>query len=145
MIGFNQQDGPRYDVPYPLEYATACSLLINRKVFENVGGFDLEFENYMEDYDFSYRVKEAGFTMGYVPDAKVFHKVSRTLGEFTFSRWKYQGKSTVLFYRKDDRFSSLKLWIFLVWVTIREISKGRFNILPGFWRGVLDGLRMIGK
>jgi GT2 family glycosyltransferase len=143
MIGFRKKDGPLYASAYPLEYATACALMIQRHVFEIVGGFDLEFVNYMEDYDFTYRVKENKFSMGFIPDAKVFHKVSQTLGEYSPKRWKYQGKNTVLFYRKDSRFSWLELWIFLIWSTVREVIQGNFFILPGFWQGILDGLKLL--
>jgi len=145
MIGFQQPDGKRYTSPQRLEYATACALLIRRHVLESVGGFDLEFTNYMEDYDFAHRVNEAGFKMGFVPDAQVFHKVSQTLGEYSPQRWKYQGKNTVLFYRKNGRFPWWKLWTFLLWVTCREIIKGRFAILPGFWQGVADALSFTHK
>lgn len=145
MIGFRRQDGRLSAVSHRLEYATACALMIRRQVLEIVGGFDPEFINYMEDYDFAYRVKEAGFNMGFVPEAKVFHKVSRTLGEYTPRRWKHQGKNTVLFYRKNQRFSWWKLWTFLIWVTFRETVTGRFAILPGFWQGVLEGLRLLNK
>jgi hypothetical protein len=143
MIGFRQQDGPLYDTSHRLEYATACALMIQRQVLEIVGGFDPEFVNYMEDYDFAHRVKEAGFSMGFVSEAKVFHKVSQTLGEYTPRRWKYQGKNTVLFYRKNRRFSWWKLWTFLIWVTFRETVTGRFVMLPGFWQGVLEGLKSL--
>jgi len=145
MIGFRQKDSPLYADPHPLEYATACALMVQRQVLEIVGGFDPEFVNYMEDYDFTHRVKEAGFNMGFVPEAKVFHKVSRTLGEYTPRRWKYQGKNTVLFYRKNRRFSWWKLWMFLIWVTFRETVTGRCVILPGFWQGVLEGLKLLNQ
>lgn len=143
MIGFQKKDGPLYASACPLEYATACALMIQRHVLEIVGGFDLELVNYMEDYDFAYRVKENKFNMGFIPEAKVFHKVSQTLGEYSPQRWKYQGKNTVLFYRKNGRFPWWKLWTFLLWVTCREIIKGRFAILPGFWQGVADALSFI--
>jgi GT2 family glycosyltransferase len=145
MIGFRQHDGRLYTVSHRLEYATACALMIRRQVLEIVGGFDQEFVNYMEDYDFAYRVKEAGFNMGFVPEAKVFHKVSQTLGEYTPRRWKYQGKNTVLFYRKNQRFSWLKLWTFLIWVTLRETITGRCVILPEFWQGVLKGIKFLNQ
>jgi GT2 family glycosyltransferase len=143
IIGFRKRDGSAYNIPYSLDYATACSLMISRLVFEKVGGFDQEFINYMEDYDFSYRLKQAGFTMGYVPLAKVFHKGSQTLGEYSPSRWKFQGRNTVFFYLKDDRFPRWKLWVFLTWTTAREILKGNFRILPKFWQGVIEGLHSL--
>jgi GT2 family glycosyltransferase len=142
MIGYDQKDNPSYDIPAQLDYATGCALMVKREVLEAVTGFDPAFENYMEDYDFSFRVRQAGFTLGYVPKAHVYHKVSKTLGSSSRLRWQYQGKNTVLFYRRTLKLPGSKLWIFLFWFTIREAVKGRAAILPGFWRGVKEGLEI---
>jgi GT2 family glycosyltransferase len=40
MNGYMRQDGPTFDHPKPLSYATGCAILANRKVFEQLGGFD---------------------------------------------------------------------------------------------------------
>jgi GT2 family glycosyltransferase len=143
MIGFRRGDAPAYDFPRPLDFATGCALMVKRQVLEKLGGFDADFESYMEDYDFCYRVRQAGFTIGYVPRARILHKGSQTLGEYTSRRWWHQGKNTVLFYRKDNRYTWGALWIFLFWVTLRETIKGHIGILPGFWGGVREGLRFL--
>lgn len=145
MIGFNHLDGIDYNVPYLLRYATGCALMIRRSVLESVGGFDIAYKNYMEDYDFSYRVYSMGFSMGYVPKARIYHKVSKTLGAKSSSRWWYQGRNTVLFYRKDDRFSVWMLWLVLVWVCIREIIKREIKSLRFFCQGVQDGFTFLRK
>ena len=81
--------------------------------------------------------------MSYVPGARIYHKVSKTLGTQSPTRWKHQGKNTVLFYRKDGRFGWWALGTFLVWFTIREIINGHARILPAFWSGVSSGLSVI--
>ena len=45
---------------------------ISRKVYEQTGGF--KFDRYAEDIEFSIRMKKAGFKVGLIPDAFVFHK-----------------------------------------------------------------------
>lgn len=141
MVGYNQNDAPIYSIPKSLEYATGCALMVRRDVLEKIGGFDPEFTNYMEDYDFSYRTTAAGFTIGYVPSSRVYHKVSQSLGEYTPERWHHQGKNTVLFYRKNNRFPLWQLWTFLLWVSFRELFKGHAHVIPGFWRGVFKGFK----
>lgn len=143
MRGYRKMDGPQYEVPTSLEYATGCALMVRRQVLESVGGFDPDFENYMEDYDFSYRVRAAGFTMGYAPSARILHKVSQTLGALSPERWRYQGRNTVRFYRKEDRFPALTLWSFLAWFFLRETLKGQTAHLPAFWAGVRQGLQQM--
>jgi glycosyltransferase involved in cell wall biosynthesis len=53
---------------------------ISRKVFEVTGGF--KFDRFAEDIEFSIRMKQAGFRVGLIPDAFVFHKRRATLIQF---------------------------------------------------------------
>ena len=53
---------------------------IARKVFEVTGGF--RFDRFAEDIEFSIRMKKAGFRIGLIPDAFVFHKRRATLVQF---------------------------------------------------------------
>ncbi len=45
---------------------------ISRRVFEATGGF--KFDRFAEDIEFSIRMRNAGFKVGLIPDAYVFHK-----------------------------------------------------------------------
>ena len=144
MIGYERRDGPLYNLSRPLEYATGCALMFKRQVFETVGGFDPDYQNYQEDYDLCYRIREAGFKIGYVPTACLLHKVSMTMGEGSPAKWRLLGRNTVLFYRKHNRFPTWMLWSYLIWVSIREILKRKPNVLPDFWRGVREGLKILG-
>ncbi len=143
MIGYREKDSEEYNHSRQLEYATGCALMVKKHVFEKVPGFNLEYINYMEDYDFSFRIREAGFSMGYIPEAIVKHKVSLTLGPSSPQRWSFIGRNTVLFYSQDDRFPRLTLWSVLGWILIREIIQGNATQLPSFWSGVREGLEII--
>jgi len=142
MIGYQKQDAQKYNNAYPLDYTTGCALMVKTKVFDKISGFDPQFISYMEDYDFSYRVIGSGFTMGYVPEAIVHHKVSKTLGLSSPQRWHYLGRNNVLFYRKDNRFPVYLMWSALGWIFIREIFQGNISHLPSFWNGMMEGLNI---
>lgn len=140
MIGYKKQDHPKYNLSQKIDYTTGCALLVKREVFEKVAGFDSRYINYMEDYDFSYRARENGFVIGYVPGAIVLHKVSRSLGESSPQRWRFLGRNTVLFYRHRSRFPIYTLWCVLGWICVREVIDGNAAQLPAFWDGVKEGL-----
>jgi glycosyltransferase involved in cell wall biosynthesis len=53
---------------------------ISRKVFETTNGF--LFDRYAEDIEFSIRMKQAGFKVGLIPEAFVYHKRRTTFGQF---------------------------------------------------------------
>ena len=69
--------GKKMDDFYPRSY----SMGVRKAVFDQVGGFDSAMR-YGEDIDFSMRVKEAGFKIGLVPDAYVYHKRRSTFRSF---------------------------------------------------------------
>ena len=65
-------------------WASTCCVVIPRKVFDEVGGFDSEnFFLYCDDVDFSWSVREFGYKVIYQPAAPVFHdKVLSRAGDW---------------------------------------------------------------
>lgn len=66
---------------------------ISRAVFNATGGF--KFDRFAEDIEFSIRMKNAGFKVGLIEEAYVFHKRRSTFGQF-FTQVSNFGKGRVL-------------------------------------------------
>jgi GT2 family glycosyltransferase len=143
MIALGREDDPKYSEPRDLDYATGCALLVHRRVFEAVGTFDTAYFMYQEDYDFCRRARQAGFRIVYVPQAKVWHKVSRGLGENSHRKWYLWSRSAVVFYGKH--FSNITLGCFLAWIALRETAKGNLGFFPPFVRGARDGMKALAQ
>jgi GT2 family glycosyltransferase len=75
----------------PKEIALACcgAAVFNRDLIERLNGFDEDFFLYYEDVDLSLRVRHLGAKIWLVPQAKVFHKGSATVGKKTPHRLYY--------------------------------------------------------
>ena len=136
----------RKDVPDELrmiEYAPSCVLLISRQAFELVGLFDSGYLFMYDDWDFSERVRAFGLKIWYAPEARVWHKVSRsTKGPVSPLFWKTWGASTVRFYRRHGRPVWLSLPYHLSYMILREfVVKGNWKFWPNFWEGVREGLQ----
>ena len=67
-------------------YLTGCCLLARREAWERVGLLDERYHIYAEDADWSLRARRAGFTLLFVPTARLWHKVSASAGNQ--SAWK---------------------------------------------------------
>jgi glycosyltransferase involved in cell wall biosynthesis len=53
---------------------------LSRKIFESTGGY--KFDRFAEDIELSFRIKHAGFRIGLIPDAYVYHKRRTNLTQF---------------------------------------------------------------
>jgi N-acetylglucosaminyl-diphospho-decaprenol L-rhamnosyltransferase len=60
-------------VEAPCGWLSGSCLLLRRKAFEAVGGFDKAYFMYFEDLDLGRRIADAGWQSVYVPDAVVTH------------------------------------------------------------------------
>lgn len=63
-----------------VNFISGACLLVSRQVFEKIGFLDPDYFLYWEEADFEIRASKAGFKMMYVPDAVIWHKVSKTSG-----------------------------------------------------------------
>lgn len=100
--GEGEMDSLENSTAKEVDYAWACGMLMSREMLESVGLFDTQFYLYYDDVDYSIRVQEAGYGIWYVPEAKMWHKVSHsTSGSAEFARiW---ARSKMRLYRKHSR------------------------------------------
>lgn len=59
---------------------TAACMLVPRKLFLSLGGFDESFINGFEDLDFCFRARKTGIKVMYTPESVVIHHESKTPG-----------------------------------------------------------------
>ena len=57
-------------------WASGCCIALSRRVFDAVGNVDPRFWLYLEDVDYSWRVRAAGIPVRLVPDALFAHDVT---------------------------------------------------------------------
>lgn len=67
-------------IPMRITFVTGCCLLIALTDYNAVGGFDERYFLYWEDTDLSIRLAKAGVTFIFLPDARLYHKVSASTG-----------------------------------------------------------------
>ncbi len=143
MIGLDRPDGPPYDKPRLLDYAPTCGLLIPRVVWERVGLLDDGYFFFYDDWDFSVRVREAGYRIAYVPQARFYHKVSRTIqhkGRPPFF-WRTWGRSGARFYRRHGRPALLAALVHLGYLVLREGWRNGPAPMRHFIAGAVEGFR----
>lgn len=78
---YRKKDEGLPDIPQKVTFATGCCMCLSRKTIDTVGLMDESYFLYEEDADYCYRITKAGFDMVYVPQARIYHKVSASTGE----------------------------------------------------------------
>lgn len=68
------------NVDREVSFATGCMMMIPRKVIQNVGVLNDIFFMYSEDAEYCVRIQKAGYKILYIPEAKIYHKVSASSG-----------------------------------------------------------------
>jgi GT2 family glycosyltransferase len=79
-FGFNLRDDGRFDQVRKVSYSPTCCMLISAGVFEDIGLMDTKYFVYFDDTDFCLRAHRAGLTLVYLPDSRLYHKVSSIIG-----------------------------------------------------------------
>jgi GT2 family glycosyltransferase len=71
---------PESSEPERTEFISGCAMVISRNLIERIGPLaECYFPAYWEDGEYSFRAREAGFPVLYVPRATVYHKVGSTV------------------------------------------------------------------
>lgn len=78
--GLNEIDQGQYDEQANIGFAPMCCMLIRTDVFRQIGLLDEAIFAYCEDTDFCIRLGQADLPLQYIPDARIYHKVSSLTG-----------------------------------------------------------------
>lgn len=113
----------------PISYPIGASLFTNKKILEEVGIFDEKYFLYYEELDFSFRVKKAGYKIGYALNSIVYHKQGASTNSVQVKRKKnlfvimisYQ--SLIKFYSKNIPNQMLGAYLYLIRQCISSLLK----------------------
>ena len=67
-----------HDAPATVDWVAGTEMLVRREAWAEVGGFDEDYFMYMEDVDVCWRLRRAGWRVGYEPAACVTHAIGRS-------------------------------------------------------------------
>jgi len=145
-VGSREKDNGQFDIPGFTHYAHGAAMLVRRDIIEKVGLFPEFFFIYYEEFDFSERVKKAGYKIFYQPSAIIYHKESITMGKESAIKTYYMTRNRILFMRRNSSNGSLLVFfLFFVLLTIPKSTieytlKLKFEHLLSFHKAVFWNL-----
>jgi hypothetical protein len=101
--GFGEKDTGQYDEPCKVDALTGCSLLVKAELIKSIGLMREDYFLYSEDADWCRTAAEHGYELLYTPAARVWHKVSGSVGNSSSLQWYYYTRNTCLFIERHAR------------------------------------------
>ena len=136
-----------------LDWVTGCCILLKADIIKKVGLIDENFFAYYEDVDWSFRIKDLGYSLNLVDTSLIYHHGSKSSENSTFEgnlspKVHYLNfKNHIYFLRKHiNKFNFLGLIIYqsikLFFYSVYFILRLRFNKLRIIYQGIIDGLKL---
>ena len=112
-------------------YISGADMFIRKTVLDKTGLFDENIFMYLEDADLNFRIRQSGYSIKSVPQAKIFHYVAKSsnniIKKFSviytgtyYTFFKHFGKKTYFIYL-DTKLTLLRKFIFS-WLLRKEKS-----------------------
>ncbi len=126
LKGWNEIDKGQYDSPKAQEnpHLTGCCLLAKRDLVEKIGPMSEDYFLYYEDTDWSFRARENGFKCVFVPEAKIWHKISRSAVAESSTYIYYHVRNGLIFAQKyASWYIKPIVHLDVLWRIIKQIVK----------------------
>lgn len=102
--GYGAIDGPSFARERPVPRAVGALMAVSRDAIDRVGLLDDDLFAYVEDVDWSLRVRAAGLSCWFVPDAVAVHALSGSSGGD-------QGSTTTMYYGARNTVVVCERWL----------------------------------
>lgn len=145
-----EKDNGQYDDDSKIFWASGAALAIRKEVFQQLGGFDEDFEFHMEEIDLCWRLWNRGYKIAYCPDSVVYHLGGGSLPMGSPRKVYYNYRNSLTMLWKNYATSSLlgrfpvRLLLDTI-AAIRELLSGNFNIFKAIIKGHWHFWRSLGK
>jgi N-acetylglucosaminyl-diphospho-decaprenol L-rhamnosyltransferase len=101
-----------------VDWVSGCCMLMPRKAFEAVGGFDESFLLYGEELDIATRLRRSGWSVLFTPRVEVVHAIGVSTGRSRAMLVRHS-QSIYRYYRKHRAPGWRRLTLPLAWVVLR--------------------------
>lgn len=124
QVGIDEPYDPdRFTEIYPILFACGGAMMIDRRLFLDIGGFDEDYFIYYEDMDLGWRLWLLGYQVVFAANSVVYHRHHGTMDSFSD-------------YRKQVLFKRNALYSVIKNYDDENLGK----ILPAIMLGAVDGV-----
>jgi len=149
--GLKEVDEGQYETVEELEFSDDVFMLASREMYQQTKGYNLDFHIQVEQFEWQMRAKKLGFSIYFAPGAKIWHKVSMTIGKTSAFKTYYDVRNNFVVRLKHKNKDYLKRYFqwYLRNLVIRPVIVNTaklkwnhsINILSGFFSAVGWGIK----
>ena len=127
-----EQDAGQYNDDIEVFWASGGCMFVRAELYHKVGGLDADFYAHMEEIDLCWRLKNAGYKIGYVGSSIVYHVGGSVISYGSLQKLYYNFRNNLILLLKNEKTSRL-LWLFPLRLLLdgaagaRLLLKGEFK------------------
>lgn len=128
-IGCNRLDSKKYDIERNVGFASGCYLAFRTSDIDIIGLLPEEYFLYSEDVDYSLHIINAGYSILYIPQSRVYHKVSASVQKQSGLANYYMQRNRLKVIKKYHHgLKKISAYCYTMLVFIKACAKGSTNI-----------------
>ncbi len=126
-----EKDEGQYDDVMEIFWATGACMFVRAHLYHEYGGLDNDFFAHMEEIDFCWRMKNAGFRIMYCPQSKVYHVGGGTLPKISWRKTYLNFRNNlILLYKNLPKHRLLP--VFFIRLILDSLASFKFLAEGGF-------------
>ncbi len=106
-----EEDHGQYDDNIEIFWASGGCLFVRADLYHKVGGLDADFYAHMEEIDLCWRLKNAGYKIGYIGSSIVYHVGGSVISYGSPQKLFYNFRNSLVLLLKNESLGRL-LWLF---------------------------------
>lgn len=148
LIGFGEEDQDQYNKACRSPFLHGAAMILRREVIKQAGLMPEIYFLYYEELDWCEQIKKYKFELWYEPQAEIYHKESRSVGQVSPLRCFYLTRNRLLFAWRNRKgfFRFLALtYQFLIANPIHifiYIIRGRLDLSKACLKGIVDFIKV---
>jgi GT2 family glycosyltransferase len=142
-FGYGRKDNGDFNRARIVDYSPTCCMLVNSRVFEQIGFMDSNYFVYFDDTDFCFRAHQAGLKLFYVPTARLLHKVGSLTGVNSDFYYRYTIRNHIYYLLKHFPrwqialyFVAYQIHLFVKFVFLLRKPRKFLLAEKAFWAGI---------
>lgn len=116
-----EKDHGQYEDDIETFWASGGCLVVRADLYHQVGGLDPELYAHMEEVDLCWRLKNAGYKIGYIGGSTVYHVGGSVISYGSPQKLYYNFRNSLVLLFKNERAGKL-LWLFPVRLVLDGIA-----------------------